>query len=156
MTDPSGTYQPYEPDDRRPVLAQTPITVSGQGQWTGTATGVQTRVEGGGPNARGETVLSFRLRAADRDQPVEVELRAHRLTGTVAEGDQVVVPGTIGRSGRLEPQRLQNLTTHTVVGAASTVHRGLRVAFVVIFVVLGFLAILIGAVVMLFGAGVSG
>lgn len=108
-----GTYHPYEPDDRRPVPAQAPITVSGQGQWTGTATAtaVQTRVEGGGPNAPGETVLSFRLRGAGRDQPVEVELRAHRLTGTVAEGDQVVVPATIGRSGRLEPQRLQNLTT---------------------------------------------
>lgn len=155
MTEPDATYPPYEPGDRSPVPAQAPLPVSGRGTWTGTATGVQTRVEGGGQNARGETVLTFRLRSAAQDQPVEVELRAYRLTGTVAEGDQVAVPGTIGRSGRLEPRQLQNLTTNTVVGAAPF-HRGLRIAFITVFALIAVMAILIIGGMALFGMGMSG
>ena len=61
--------------------------------------------------------MAFRLVDASTGQPTEVELRGRSIVGTVRDGDWVEVPGPVGRSGRLEPLTVHNLTTRSKVVA---------------------------------------
>lgn len=148
MTEPYQPYppnQPVPPQQPQPVPAVPPPTEQPvQGFITGVAAGVQTRVEGSNQNARGMTVLNFRLHPADRDQPIEVEMRSYSLTGSIRDGDQVAMPATVSRSGQLEPRELQNMTTGTVVKAtgATTGRKAAAIVVAVIMVVL--LALVVG------------
>jgi len=144
MTEP---YQPYPPD--QPPQGQpppVPLPVPPPGFMIGTASGVQSRLESSSQNRLGMTVLSFRLHASDRDQPVEVEMRALSLFGTVRDGDLVSVPSTIGRSGRIEPTEVQNLTTKTLVKVSRPSKAGRVVVIVILLLLLVFFVLFIAAI----------
>ena len=139
-----------EPDSVLPSLppsnvpAGEPARPSVPGARVGRAAGVHTRVE-----ARGErssrTVLAFRLVDPATGLPTEVELRGPSISGTVREGDWVEVAGTPGRSGRLEPGRVVNLTTRSEVSVAGVVRGPLAKALAVL-LVLFFVGVLLALV----------
>ena len=115
----------------------------------GRAEGATTRVEGRGSDARSETVLAFRMVDPASGTPTEVELRGSSIAGTVRDGDWVEVMGDPGRSGRLEPRRVHNLTTRSdVVTDGSS--RGPVARVVAVLVVLFFVLVLAGILVSLF------
>ena len=148
MSEPSG----YRPDEPRPDLPVSyPPRAAAAGHRVGRVQGVTTRVESPGSTVASQTVLAFRLVEHGSAQPREVELRGRSIAGTLQDGDWVEVAGEPGRSGRLEPERVTNLTTGsevTALGSASSrAGRFTKAAFLVFFllvllamVVLGFLA----------------
>jgi len=114
MSEPGG-FAPYEPDRLPSNRAPRPAS---PGHRVGRAEGVSTRVEGQGSEHASQSVLGFRLVDPGTGRPAEVELRGRTISGTVREGDWVEVAGEPGRSGRLEPRKVTNLTTGSEVGSA--------------------------------------
>lgn len=143
MTEP---YQPYPREPSIPVPAGQPLPPSLPGHVTGVASGVQARVEGSTQDRRGMTVLNFRVHPGDRDQPIEVELRGYTLVGTVRDGDVVAIPGPVAASGRLEPARLQNLTTGTAVTTTGPARAGRTCGIVIVSVLVAIILLVIGLV----------
>ncbi|SDR69335.1 hypothetical protein SAMN04488543_0068 [Friedmanniella luteola] len=123
------------------------------GARVGRVEGATTRVEGHGANVRSESVLGFRLVDPQSGVPTEVELRGTSIAGTVRDGDWVEVAGEPGRSGRLEPSRVHNLTTRADVVVAgsdrSPMARMVALLIIVVFVIVA--AVIIVGVVQVFG-----
>jgi hypothetical protein len=143
-------YPPSEPD--RDPATRWPPRAAAPGCRVGRVEAVTTRVEGRGSSTSSETVLAFRIVDSQTGVPSEVELRGRSIAGTVHQGDWVEVAGEPTRSGRLEPLRVANLTTHaevSVVGSSrSPAARVLAVVIVLVFLVV--LVVLVVNAVQLF------
>lgn len=147
-----STPEPYSPlEPNREWTAPTPAVPVGRGVGrVGQVTGALTRQEGSGPDVRGVTVTSFRLVDPQTGVPTEVELRGRSVVGTVRDGDWVEVPGAPGRSGRLEPLLMFNLTTRSEVvvkGRVRSTGATVAVALIVLVLVL-VIPVIIGVVLM--------
>lgn len=134
--------EPEHPSPWRQDLPARQPRPASPGHRVGLVQGVATRVENLGSNLSSSTVLGFRLVDPATTTATEVELRGRSIAGTLRDGDWVEVAGEPGRSGRLEPDRVTNLTTSSEVTAIGAGRGPLAKVLAVLFVLL-FLVVLV-------------
>jgi hypothetical protein len=147
---PAPAYQPapgYQPAYDAPAAAAPPRprpakAKASSGTLTGVARAVHTRNEtrGMGDNTSTQTVVSFRVDRFDDEgrpqQPVPVEMRGYRYRGAINDGDWVEIDERWRPGELLEPKKVKNLTTGSVVEATND-HRVLKTLIgLVVFLIL--------------------
>ncbi len=121
----------------------------------GVAYAVAVRSDSDPRNSAGtQTVLTFRLRRIGPDgrllPPVAVEMRGSVLSGMVADGDLIQLPGAAPHGGALQLSTVSNLTTRSEVVARRprasttvTVIVGVLIIGFVLIVVVGLIAVMV-------------